>query len=345
MENTPTMEKLVTMNDNDNIDCSDCRRKKCPQCELGKPCPTCEISMESLCFAFCNKPDPDFEIKESNTDQWIDILRWLELYPTVKCMKERKSQKSLDYFPGFCKQHCRAFADINQQWNNLTEAEQDILLYMMIPEKCDMSYFLDLLKQPEYQHISKTRIWQLLFSPMGILCIPTTYFSMWLAFDIAELACNYATTGIKFLQQENPANHKNVLISIIESYVQMTQTAHYAFLLQYIAQPDTIRWLMSADSALRVMNWNMLNYKLTFMFHQLVAPEYNPMISRFHENWSEYWQKEAVQHFGDLLYQPVFQNAWKNLLQAMHVTAISFNRMIDLPNKQPFDFSDKFCDN
>jgi hypothetical protein len=262
-------------------------------------------------------------------------------------MKDRKSQKSLDYFPGFCKQHCRVFADINNQWNSLTEAEQDILLYMMIPEKCDMSYFFDLLKQPEYQSVSKQRIWQLLFSPMGLLCIPAAYFSMWLTFDLAEISINYANTGVKVLMQQQQQHHDSIsngFTSLMASYFSMTQKAHYAFLLQYIAQPETVRWLMSADSSLRVMNWNMLNYKLTLMFHQLVSPDYPPFISRFSENWSEFWQKEATQHFGDLLYQPVFQNAWKNLLNALQVTVISVNKIIDLPDKKLPEFEPTFCD-
>jgi hypothetical protein len=307
-----------------NTDCQTCKQKKCGNCAVGRPCPECVLKSKFTCFAFCNDAAPDFDIKESADSQWIDFGRWIELYPIVKCLRDRDSSKKMKYFPGFCKKHCENFPALNSQWNDLSDEQQNVFLFMLNPNKCDIFKFSKLLTLPKYQNISYDVLWDILFSPLGLMTIDPVYYVFILQTYVFNIINEYTRKKLLNLWETQQLDFQRA-VNIIKENATSSRSQDYSFLVKHIAQPNTVSWLLPQKSSLKVMNWNMLNYKLTMMFMASVSEEVASFFIPFSNDWQYRWQEKSVEHFGSIMMNNNFRDAWEKLMSALQLTASASN--------------------
>jgi len=332
-------------------DCGLCREKKCATCEAGKPCLECNFFSSDICFSFCNNASPDFEIKEDPTTQWIDFKRWMELYPIVKCVKYRGSKK-LNYFPAFCQTHCKVFHDINTYWNNLSDPIQDLLLFMFSSQKCDIVAFLELLQFPEYESMPYETLLQVLFSPLGIMAIDPLYYVIILSGYMQEITYQYQKQRFQALHQNGTLSFDSA-VTVLQEDIMSLRTQDYSFLIQFLAQPATVSWLLPEFAPLKVLHWNMLNYKLTLMFLSSVSDKMVTDFIPFSEDWSTQWSNKASEYFGDVLFRDEFRMPWQQLMNATNQTVMLTQsslqkeervlNFLKLPTFPVFSLDDKEC--
>lgn len=311
----------------DNMDqygCATCRKKHCPDCQSGMPCPSCVINGKQTCFAICSEMHIDF----AQTD--INYQKWQETYGAVRCQRSRNHQRNRgeDLFPGFCKQHAsQVYVNIQRYWAALEDRDKDLVLYMVSTNQCNIANFDGLLVRSPYNQLKYPHFFDLLFSPMGLTSIDSAYFMYFLVTDLSSKIAGYGLSVIENVQAQGGSLLDAATRDMVnQTVMDYSEAVDYSYLVQFIAQPATMAWLNLADDQARIMSWNQLFNKLLQMFLLASPDEYPSMIRPFSRDWMERWDHEAVTRFGPLLDEPKFKAMWVELIAQMNVVATLVNR-------------------
>lgn len=329
--------------DTDSV-CSTCRKKRCPDCVDSKTCASCEVSGDSICYAFCEQLEGDLP----NTLSTVNYLVWPEWYQVVRCKRRRNNvayreeKGAFPYFPGFCKFHAKdVFHDINNHWLSLSPVLQDLVIYMIQTNECNMANFDGVINYEPYSNLSLVKdIWPVLMSPLGFMCIPSGYyfFFMW-----SHLTALTSATGINLIE-EAKSNGVDILAPGFQQKVSHdVQEKFYAFPYTFIplvmANDRMKSWLSLEDNSLRLMNWNIMNSKLVDMFLIGVPDQKKPWIRFFSEGWQDEWLSVMYASWGlEFFGHPELVSLWTELSMQLTATAEIVNtRIQENMNAPPID--------
>ena len=194
------------------------------------------------CFPSAHEPSA-FQLNN------IDVKAFREVYWATKCHRRRINplqEKYVSYFPGMCRQHAEAFS---LEWDiQFRPNEKNLFWYMMEGDNANFTAFIEL--QSGETPVPPKRLLQMLFHPLGILCIDPRYFS----FVILECLTIYP----------------------------VLQNKSYHWLLDPLL--PSLHWLNKGDN--RVWKWNVLASKLSEAFARLMKVSLAP---KFPDGFVQKW--------------------------------------------------------
>jgi len=287
--------------------CHECKKSICTSCTEKQSCYSCVMESEDTCFAFCDF-DQDPILADVN-------INFPEKYGVIRCKKSRKENYDANYYPGFCKAHCNQFPTIQKAYLSLPESSKKVIQYMISSKVCDLLNFPTLLNSN-----SKSIIWdlfQLINSPLGYMSINPMYFALLFETFLDE----------QFLRQVIFKHHSEEEVARIENTIP---TNDYTFLVSTFMKKDNFQWLLEENIELRVLNWNMLYYKISSMFMMCINPEYISSLPAFTEDWQEKWDSLAKQQLPKSI---EIIALWDNFLFMMSFVAKIVNEVVLNRNK------------
>lgn len=244
--------------------CQTCTKIICASCESKESCETCVMENEDFCFAFC-----DFAIEPVLSDINVDFP---EKYAVIRCKRSRKETFDPDYYPGFCASHCQMFASIQNEYFSMSESKKKAIYHMISNKVCNMLKIQGVLNNGN----SVWDIFSLINSPVGYMCINPMYFALFLQTFMSE----------QFIRQV-------VFKMDTETMKKLQNGSSYSFLAEILLRPNNFKWLCDRNPELRVLNWNMLYYKISSMFLMCTPPDSPATIPPFSPDWAEQWHMVA----------------------------------------------------
>jgi len=296
--------------------CGECKKNTCLTCENQESCDSCVMESESTCFAFC-----DFRREPVLNDVNIDFP---EKYAVIRCKKARKAEYDPDYYPGFCVEHCQKYYQIQNAYKSLNESSKKAIHYMISSQVCDLlniSVQLNLT-----QPYTTFQLFQLINSPLGYMSVNPMYFTLFFESFLQE----------KFVREfifKSPSPQQT------EKIFRDTAKNDYLFLLNLFLTDTNMTWLNDTNKELKVLNWNMMYYKISSMFLMCLNPQFVCGIPSFSENWQEKWQGK----WNDSIKRKIPEirrtedietiALWDNFLYMMSFVADLVNEHIANPNR------------
>jgi len=317
--------------------CQECRKQRLMK-DGAATCILCDISSPQSCFAFC----------EVGKQVGISYEKWIETYASVRCLRDRRGAQR-GYFPGFCKEHNKTNPGFQQFWNDLSANEQEILSYMMEPAGCSMLSFGMFIQQEKFKSTPIHRLFQLLFSPLGIMAIRPEYFFDILFVYVQMLRTKASLAMIRRHRDMGGTVDDDFVRTVENSLIEMNfpddpTNTDYVFLIQHMFQLPTLQWLTSdPDPQVKTMHWNMLFFKLVTMLMLGVPESSSAIIPRFTVNWYDNWMatmnavlgSDTVRRLNDEV--PLFTDFMRNLDAVVKVIA---DNVIEEDSRAPIPIVD-----